>query len=131
MGRRFDRARIARLQRMATIPARLGFPRRRHARALLRGDRAAKTTHGKTEGEDMANRMKILIGYDGSECADAALDDLRMAGLPSDAQIKVLSVVENWLPPPSALEIIEHIDRDHEYLALAPRGVIRLVSMEP
>ena len=66
-----------------------------------------------------------------SECADAAIDDLRMAGLPSDAQIKVLSVVENWLPPPSALEIIEHVDRDQEYLALARRGGIRLVSMEP
>ena len=24
----------------------------------------------------MANRMKILVAYDGSECADAALDDL-------------------------------------------------------
>jgi len=70
----------------------------------------------------MANRMKILVAYDGSECADAALDDLRRAGLPSDAQVKVLSVVENWLPPPSALEIIEHIDRDQEYLALARRG---------
>jgi len=79
----------------------------------------------------MANRMKILVAYDGSECADAALDDLRRAGLPSDAQIKVLSVVENWLPPPSGLEIIEHIDRDQEYLALARRGGIRLVSMEP
>jgi len=30
----------------------------------------------------MAERMKILIGYDGSHCADAALDDLRRAGLP-------------------------------------------------
>jgi nucleotide-binding universal stress UspA family protein len=79
----------------------------------------------------MTNRMKILVAYDGSECADAALDDLRRAGLPSDAQIKVLSVVENWLPPPSGLEIIEHIDRDQEYLALARRGGIRLVSMEP
>jgi nucleotide-binding universal stress UspA family protein len=79
----------------------------------------------------MANRMKILVAYDGSECADAALDDLRRAGLPSDAQIKVLSVVEHWLPPPSALEIIEHIDRDQEYLALARRGGIRLVSTEP
>jgi nucleotide-binding universal stress UspA family protein len=79
----------------------------------------------------MANRMKILVGYDGSECADAALDDLRRAGLPSDAQVKVLSVVENWLPPPSALEIIEHIDRDQEYLALARRGGIRLVPTEP
>jgi nucleotide-binding universal stress UspA family protein len=79
----------------------------------------------------MADRMKILVAYDGSECADAALDDLRMAGLPSDAKIKVLSVVENWLPPPSGLEIIEHIDRDQEYLALARRGGTRLVSMEP
>src|SRR5262245_5784867 len=78
----------------------------------------------------MANRMKILVAYDGSECADAALDGLRRAGLPTDAQVKVLSVVENWLPPPSALEIIEHIDRDQEYLALARRGGIRLVSME-
>ena len=78
----------------------------------------------------MANRMKFLVAYDGSECADAALDDLRMAGLPADAQIKVLSVIENWLPPPSGLEIIEHIDRDQEYLALARRGGIRLVSIE-
>ncbi len=79
----------------------------------------------------MTDRMKILVAYDGSQCADAALDDLRRAGLSSDAQIEVLSVVENWLPPPSGLEIIEHIDRDQEYLALARRGGIRLVSMEP
>jgi nucleotide-binding universal stress UspA family protein len=75
--------------------------------------------------------MKILAAYDGSECADAALDDLRRAGLPSDAQIKVLSVVEHWLPPPSGLEIVEQIARDQEYLVLARRGGIRLVSMEP
>jgi nucleotide-binding universal stress UspA family protein len=75
--------------------------------------------------------MKILVAYDGSECADAALDDLRRAGLPADAQIKVLSVVESWLPPPSGLEIIEHIARAQEYLVLARRGGIRLVSMEP
>jgi nucleotide-binding universal stress UspA family protein len=75
--------------------------------------------------------MKVLVAYDGSECADAALDDLRRAGLLSDAQIKVLSVVGNWLPPPSGLEIIEHIDRDQEYLALARRGGVRLVSMKP
>jgi nucleotide-binding universal stress UspA family protein len=79
----------------------------------------------------MTNRMKVLVAYDGSQCADAALDDLRSAGLTSDAQIKVMSVVENWLPPPSGLEIIEHIDRDQEYLALARRGGVRLVSMEP
>jgi nucleotide-binding universal stress UspA family protein len=75
--------------------------------------------------------MKILVAYDGSECADAALDDLRMAGLPADAQIEVLSVLESWAPPPSGFEIIEHIDRDQEYQALARRGGARLVSMEP
>ncbi|HEX5083297.1 MAG TPA: universal stress protein [Blastocatellia bacterium] len=78
----------------------------------------------------MANRMKILVAYDGSECADAALDDLRKAGLPADAQIKILSVIEHWLPAPSGLQIVEGIDRNQEYMALALRGGARLVSMK-
>ena len=44
--------------------------------------------------------MKILIGYDGSECADAALDDLMQAGLPANVEAYILSVAEVWLPPP-------------------------------
>ena len=44
--------------------------------------------------------MKILIGYDGSECADTALDDLTHAGLPPDAEAQILCVGEVWLPPP-------------------------------
>jgi len=44
--------------------------------------------------------MKILIGYDGSECADAALDDLMRAGLPEVAEAQILTVAEVWLPPP-------------------------------
>ena len=57
----------------------------------------------------MTERMKILIGYDGSECAEAALDDLRRAGLPENAEAYVLSVAEVWLPapPPSSYEILE------------------------
>lgn len=53
--------------------------------------------------------MRILIGYDGSECADAALDDLTQAGLPVLAEAHILSVAEVWLPPPppSSYEIIE------------------------
>lgn len=53
--------------------------------------------------------MKILIGYDGSECADAALDDLTQAGLPATGEVHVLSVAEVWLPPPppSSFEILE------------------------
>lgn len=57
----------------------------------------------------MTERMKILIGYDGSECADAALDDLRRAGLPENAEAQILSIAEMWLPPPppSSYDIVE------------------------
>src|SRR6185295_7977687 len=53
--------------------------------------------------------MKILIGYDGSDCAEAALDDLTRAGLPDIAEAHILSVAEVWLPPPppSGYEIVE------------------------
>ncbi len=53
--------------------------------------------------------MKILIAYDGSDCADAALDDLRRAGLPPQAEALVVSVAEVWLPPPppSSYELVE------------------------
>jgi nucleotide-binding universal stress UspA family protein len=44
--------------------------------------------------------MKILIGFDGSDCAEAALDDLTQAGLPEKAEAHILSVSEVWLPPP-------------------------------
>ena len=46
--------------------------------------------------------MKILIGYDGSECADAAIGDLSRAGLPSIAEVHILTVAEVWLPPPDS-----------------------------
>jgi nucleotide-binding universal stress UspA family protein len=45
--------------------------------------------------------MKILIGYDGSECADASIDDLKRAGLPQNVEAQILSVAEVWLPPQS------------------------------
>jgi len=53
--------------------------------------------------------MKLLIAYDGSKCADAALDDLTHAGLPEKGEALVMSVAEVWLPPPppSSYEIVE------------------------
>jgi len=45
-----------------------------------------------------SEKMKILIGYDGSECADAAIEDLRFAGLPADAECLILTITETWLP---------------------------------
>src|SRR5581483_2300816 len=40
--------------------------------------------------------MKLLIGYDGSAAADAAIDDLIWAGLPSDAEASVVTAADIW-----------------------------------
>lgn len=47
----------------------------------------------------MAEQMKILIAYDGSDCANAALEDLLRAGLPREAEALILSVTDVFLPP--------------------------------
>lgn len=52
--------------------------------------------------------MKILIGYDGSSYADAAVDDLRRAGLPSEVEALVVAVGDAPIVPPFAShEVIE------------------------
>jgi nucleotide-binding universal stress UspA family protein len=43
--------------------------------------------------------MKLLIAYDGSERSDAALADLRRAGLGDRVQADLLGVAEVWIPP--------------------------------
>jgi nucleotide-binding universal stress UspA family protein len=48
----------------------------------------------------MKESLKILIAYDGSECADAALADLRRAGLPATLEAVVMTVADVILPPP-------------------------------
>lgn len=53
-------------------------------------------------------KVKILICYDGSDCADGALEDLQRAGLPRAVEAVVISVAEQWLPPPaSSYEVVE------------------------
>ena len=42
----------------------------------------------------MADKLRILIGYDGSDCADAAIYDLRRAGLPADVEAVVMTCVD-------------------------------------
>ena len=53
--------------------------------------------------------MKVLIAYDGSQCAESALDDLTHAGFPDTGEALIASVAEVWLPPPppSAYEVVE------------------------
>jgi nucleotide-binding universal stress UspA family protein len=45
--------------------------------------------------------MEILIAYDGSEYADAALEDLKRAGLAASAEVLVMSVADVFVPPPN------------------------------
>ena len=47
--------------------------------------------------------VKILIGYDGSPHAEAALADLRRAGLPRKVEAKVVSVSEEWIAAPASI----------------------------
>ena len=44
--------------------------------------------------------MRILLAYDGSEFGDAALADLKNAGLGAEAEVLVMSVADVFLPPP-------------------------------
>lgn len=55
----------------------------------------------------MEDRMKILIAYDESECADAALADLKYAGIPRKAEAHVLSVYAEWMPVPTSFGMVE------------------------
>lgn len=55
----------------------------------------------------MSEPMKILIAYDGSNCAEAALDGLERAGLPQKAQVTVMSVAEMWPPAPDRWEMVD------------------------
>lgn len=80
--------------------------------------------------------MRILIGYDGSECAEAALDDLRRAGLPHRAETLVFGVVERWLPPPHPESYLLLPDPSQEPVVeeanrLALRAVERLKTNFP
>src|SRR5687768_17540374 len=64
---------------------------------------------GRNRGDKMATEttgeVKVLIGYDGSECAQAALHDLTRAGLPKDAQALVLTVADLVVEEPYGLMV--------------------------
>ena len=79
----------------------------------------------------MKERMRILIGYDGSEYADAAIDDLRRAGLPREATAVVLSVIESWSLAPSGFELMEDMDEMIQIKATSRRGAARVKSLMP
>lgn len=65
--------------------------------------------------------MKILIAYDGSKSAEAAIDDLAEAGLPTSGAAHVISVAEVWLPPPDAVDSSEIVSAWAEEIVRAHR----------
>jgi len=66
----------------------------------------------------MVNQMKILIGYDGSEWANTALEDLKSAGLPRNAEALVMTMADVFLPP-----VNEEVD--NTFPLYVPEGVKR------
>jgi nucleotide-binding universal stress UspA family protein len=66
---------------------------------------------------------RVLIAYDGSECADAAVEDLRRAGLSEKVHAVILSVIENnLLEEPLGIGRLEF---------LAQRASARIRSLMP
>lgn len=92
----------------------------------------------------MSENFKLLIGYDGSSYSDAALDDLKKAGLPEKVEALIFSVAEVWLPPTEAAgeeqeymtEGIRAKHKEHQQIlaeteAAARRAAERLKLMFP
>jgi nucleotide-binding universal stress UspA family protein len=83
------------------------------------------------------DRMKILIAYDGSECAESAIDDLKRAGLPLRAEAIVLTIAEELFPAPTSIGGVETtfaeslLEKEKDSLALARRARSRIHQLFP
>lgn len=85
---------------------------------------------------------KLLIAYDGSTCSDAALDDLKHAGLPQQLEAVVMTVAMVFLPPddqfpddevvsPAAIAMVSNLHQEardalKQAGAIAERGAKRV-----
>jgi nucleotide-binding universal stress UspA family protein len=78
--------------------------------------------------------MKVLIAYDGSEGAEAALDDLNRAGLPYDTEALVVTVADVFVPPDDIDEGSEQfsqlavVKRAHEHAREALKQAKKLAA---
>ena len=75
----------------------------------------------------MKERMKILVGYDGSDCSERMIWDLKQAGLPEEAEAIVMAVAEHWIAPPTSfggvdVHYTEAPDEGAETLAMAQQA---------
>lgn len=95
----------------------------------------------------MKKPFKLLIGYDGSPCSDAALNDLRRAGLPHRVDAVVMTVADVFPPPedelakdelvsPSAAVLVAHSQAEarqevQHALTVAEQGASRVKADFP
>jgi nucleotide-binding universal stress UspA family protein len=83
------------------------------------------------------DRMKILIAYDGSECAESAIDDLKRAGLPRRADAIVLTIAEELIPMPASIGGVDTtfatslMEKEKDSLELAMRARSRIQQLFP
>lgn len=84
--------------------------------------------------------MKVLLGYDGSKDAEAALRDLSRAGLPSDTRVKVVTVITVWQPRVPGIQFNSRLSREavsvgeqalKDAKALAGKGAAKLRKAFP
>lgn len=80
---------------------------------------------------------KLLIGYDGSASADAALDDLSLAGLPADRlEARILNFIDLWPHLSEWMKSPEDVRRNLEHFlaesdAIAAKAADRLRARFP
>jgi nucleotide-binding universal stress UspA family protein len=83
------------------------------------------------------NPMKILIAYDGSECAESAIEDLKRAGLPRRVEVVVLTIAGELIPVPTSLGGVatsfakDLLEEEKNSLVLARRARSRIHSIFP
>lgn len=79
--------------------------------------------------------MKVLVAYDGSKCGDAAIEDLRRAGLPPTGEVLVISVADAGWPPAKSTKGSEFAnpwaETLHEAQAFADKAHARIESDLP
>jgi nucleotide-binding universal stress UspA family protein len=85
----------------------------------------------------MPERFKILVGYDGSEYAETALNDLATAGLPDQAEAFVATIAEMWIQGPLGYGGVETSFADEVFTnrsqarEAAAEGAEKLIKMFP
>ena len=75
----------------------------------------------------MTKRMKVLVGYDGSSDANAAIDDLVNAGLPHDVEALVATVCDSpTVVPFAGYNVIDRTVVGDRVRALVSHGRTRV-----